>query len=84
MELLETSEEAVLREVQEELGVPAKVLRLLWLVENFWHLEDRRVHEWVSTTCAPFRKVRSNSNPAGASSGIDSTPFHPSIYDLPS
>lgn len=40
----ETSENAIIREFQEEIGVKIKVVRLLWIVENFFVFEDIRVH----------------------------------------
>jgi len=45
--LHETMESAVLREVQEELGIEAKILRPLWLNQGFF-IEDvtgERFHE---------------------------------------
>ena len=44
-EMGETSETTLKREMVEELGVEAEVGRLLWVVENFFHYEDRDYHE---------------------------------------
>lgn len=44
-ELLESSDESLRRELREELDVEATVDRLLWIVENFFDLDGRRVHE---------------------------------------
>lgn len=44
-ELLETSVEAVEREMAEELGVRVRADRLLWMVENFFTLEGFNFHE---------------------------------------
>jgi ADP-ribose pyrophosphatase YjhB (NUDIX family) len=41
----ETSEEALRREMCEELGVEVRIGRLLWVVENFFPLNDRLHHE---------------------------------------
>lgn len=43
----ETAEEAVLREVNEELLVNAKLVRALWLVQNFFieKVKNERCHE---------------------------------------
>ncbi|MDE6442397.1 MAG: NUDIX domain-containing protein [Clostridia bacterium] len=43
----ETAEEAVLREVSEELSVNAKILRALWLVQNFFieKVKNEKYHE---------------------------------------
>jgi 8-oxo-dGTP pyrophosphatase MutT (NUDIX family) len=44
-EIGETSEETLQREMVEELGVEVTVGRLLWMVENFFHYEQRDWHE---------------------------------------
>lgn len=43
----ETAEEAVLREVKEELGVEARIERALWLAQNFYteKVKNERYHE---------------------------------------
>ena len=45
VELLEAAEDAVARELHEELGAQVLVDRLLWVVENFFALDAERVHE---------------------------------------
>jgi 8-oxo-dGTP pyrophosphatase MutT (NUDIX family) len=45
VELLESAEEALAREIREELGVEPRIDRLLWLIENFFLLDGRRYHE---------------------------------------
>ncbi len=40
-EMGERSEETLAREMVEELGVEAKIGRLLWAVENFFHYEGK-------------------------------------------
>lgn len=44
-EIGETSEVAVLREMQEELGFPVKVKRLLSIAENIFKLKGSLMHE---------------------------------------
>lgn len=44
-ELLESAAETLRREMQEELGIDVAVVRLLWLVENFFRYEDINHHE---------------------------------------
>lgn len=44
-EMGERSEETLAREMVEELGVEAKVGRLLWAVENFFRYEGKDWHE---------------------------------------
>ena len=41
----ETAEQTVKREMQEELETDVDVVRLLWLVENFFEYDGRRYHE---------------------------------------
>ena len=43
--MLENSEDALKRELAEELGVPIKGKRLIWSVENFFTLSERKFHE---------------------------------------
>ncbi len=42
---MESSVEAVRREMREELGVDVTVGRLLWIIENFFRFENRPTHE---------------------------------------
>ncbi len=46
--LHETAEDALLREIREELGVDARLLRPLWVHQNFftWQVSGERFHEW--------------------------------------
>lgn len=44
-EIGETSEQTIVREMQEELGCRVRVERLLWSVENFFGDADYRYHE---------------------------------------
>ena len=44
-EMMESSDEAMRRELREELGVECHVERLLWVVENLLILGGRRFHE---------------------------------------
>ncbi|MDV5068763.1 NUDIX hydrolase [Bacillus sp. W1] len=45
VKMLENSEDALKRELAEELGVPMKGKRLIWSVENFFTLSGRNFHE---------------------------------------
>jgi ADP-ribose pyrophosphatase YjhB (NUDIX family) len=45
VEMLESAEEGLLREIREELGVEPRIERLLWVVENFFPLGGFRYHE---------------------------------------
>lgn len=44
-ELLETSRKALLREMQEEMGLRVEIDRLLWIVEGFFSHAGIRFHE---------------------------------------
>lgn len=44
-ELLEPAAATLRREMQEELGIDVEVVRLLWLVENFFEYEGMDIHE---------------------------------------
>jgi 8-oxo-dGTP pyrophosphatase MutT (NUDIX family) len=41
----ETAEQTLRREMKEELGIEVEVVRLLWLVENFFNFEGKDYHE---------------------------------------
>ena len=45
VKMLENSEDALKRELAEELAVPIKGMRLIWSVENFFTLSGRKFHE---------------------------------------
>jgi 8-oxo-dGTP pyrophosphatase MutT (NUDIX family) len=40
----ETSENALVREFKEEIGVDISCERLLWVEENFWKWDDKNAH----------------------------------------
>ncbi|NPE09726.1 MAG: NUDIX domain-containing protein [Asgard group archaeon] len=44
VKLFESSEQAIIREFQEEIGVTIAVERLLWVVENSFTFDNQRVH----------------------------------------
>jgi mutator protein MutT len=41
----ETAEQTLRREMREEIGIEVEVVRLLWLVENFFNYEGKDWHE---------------------------------------
>ena len=45
VELGETSQEALVRELEEELNADIEIVRLLWLVENFFEYNSQQYHE---------------------------------------
>ena len=47
VELGETSEQTIIREIREEIGAEVRELRLLGVLENLFELEGRQQHEVV-------------------------------------
>ena len=45
VEILESAQDALRRELREELGVEASVGRLLWVAETFFEMAGRQYHE---------------------------------------
>ncbi|MEH7444994.1 NUDIX hydrolase [Bacillus sp. JJ1122] len=45
VEVMEDSQTSIIREMKEELGLDAKVERLLWFTENFFDYNDKNYHE---------------------------------------
>ncbi|ALC83938.1 MULTISPECIES: NUDIX hydrolase [Bacillus] len=45
VEITEESQSSIKREFREELGIDIKVVRLLWVVENFFEYDGRSFHE---------------------------------------
>jgi len=43
-DMMETMSDALRREVQEEIGADVEVVRLLWVMENFFH-RNKDIHE---------------------------------------
>ena len=54
VELGETSEQAIVREIQEEIDAEVRDLRLLGVLENLFELEGRQHHEVVFVYDARF------------------------------
>lgn len=48
VEMLESSDCAIKREVKEELGEEVEINKTLWIVENFFEYEKKNYHE-IST-----------------------------------
>jgi len=42
---LETSEDAIRRELKEELNINNAIVKMEWIVENFFKIEDKKYHE---------------------------------------
>ncbi len=45
VEFLEPARDTIKREMQEELGIEVRVEKLLWVVDNFFQLNDKSYHE---------------------------------------
>ncbi|MGN0707389.1 MAG: NUDIX hydrolase [Faecalibacterium sp.] len=63
VQLHETVEQAVVREIQEELGIAAKILRPLWVCQNFYTeaVSHTRCHElcfyfWMDASGLPHKQ----------------------------
>jgi 8-oxo-dGTP pyrophosphatase MutT (NUDIX family) len=58
------SDQALLREISEELGVTAELGRLVWVVENRFGHSDRRFHEIGFCYCVDLPKQLAPGAPA--------------------
>lgn len=74
IELLETSEAALSREMWEELSIHIRIERLLWIVEHFFANDQRRHHE-----IALFYLVE----PINAPHLLEHTTFHANEGSVP-
>lgn len=45
VEILESSQSCIIREMKEELGFNVKINRLLWMTENFFEYYSKQFHE---------------------------------------
>ena len=67
-EIGESTEETILREIEEELHVKASIERLVWSAENFFTYGDYQAHEMAfiikSDWKRPFRFMRMRSSTA--------------------
>lgn len=45
VEMFETTEKTLVREMQEELGIDVRIDRLIWTCENFFVYEEKKYHE---------------------------------------
>lgn len=45
VEFMESAATTVIREVKEELGIDCQVMRPLWVMENFFNYNDKKIHE---------------------------------------
>lgn len=59
VELFESSEDTISRELMEELGLGARVIRLLWHVESFYDYSDKKYHEVANYFLTEFSKAPS-------------------------
>ena len=54
VELFETSDETIKREIIEELGMKIEILRQLWQVENFFEFGSKGYHELANYFLVKF------------------------------
>ena len=45
LEMFETTENTIVREMKEELGIDVNVNRLLWICESFFNINNKKYHE---------------------------------------
>ena len=63
VEVGETPEEAMLREIDEELGVPIKIQKKLGILENRWKEGGEWIHELSIIFVASSTKIETKKNP---------------------
>lgn len=56
VQMLESSECAIKREIKEELGENIEINRLLWIVENFFKFKNKDYHEISTIYLVDFQK----------------------------
>ncbi|MDG9672152.1 NUDIX hydrolase [Hahella sp. CR1] len=74
VEFFEFSSDTVVREVEEELGMSARVIRPLWYVENFFQYHQTRFHEIATlylTELADPDAIPFNEDVPGAEEDVD-------------
>lgn len=71
VKLLESSEDAIKREISEELGENAQVNRLLWMVENFFEIDKKNYHEILTIYYLKPSKESSLLNKKDMFNGIE-------------
>lgn len=71
VELGETSQEALVRELKEELNADVEIVRLLWLVENFFEYNKQQYHEIAFYYLMQFSKQSPYLNKNSSFSGIE-------------
>ena len=70
VEFFEHSDATVIRELSEELGANATVIRPLWYVENFFHYEGQHFHEIASYFLTELVHFK-NTQPLNIFDGIE-------------
>ena len=72
VELGETSQDALLRELKEELNADIEIVRMLWLVENFFEYNSQQYHEIAFYYLMQFPKRSPYLNQDSSFPGIES------------
>lgn len=74
VEFFETSEDTIARELNEELGITAEVIRHLWYVENFFNYSGKKFHEvanYFLTTLKLSSEINSEKDFEGIEEDVD-------------
>ena len=71
VQMLESSDCAIKREIKEELGEDFEINRLLWTVENFFKFKDKDYHEITTIYLVNLQKKSWIINKEDAFNGIE-------------
>ena len=71
VQMLESSDSALKREIKEELGEVIEINRLLWTVENFFKFKERNYHEIITIYLVNLQKESGIINHQDSFNGIE-------------
>ena len=71
VQMLESSNSAIKREIKEELGEDIEIDRLLWTVENFFRFRDKDYHEITTIYLVNLQKESWIINEENSFNGIE-------------
>lgn len=71
VQILESSEDAIKREIIEELGENIEINRLLWIVENFFKFKNKHYHEILTIYSVSLQKESCLINKRSRFNGLE-------------
>ena len=71
VQMLESSDSALKREIKEELGEVIEINRLLWTVENLFKFKERNYHEIITIYLVNLQKESGIINHQDSFNGIE-------------